>query len=192
MCLISCVLFRLGHHHFTELIEVHGSGAVLIKLLEDSLELLLGQGGEQLANQTAKSLSGDVSQTLLVIYPDNNIQIANMYRRSTYVDIPESILQLPLHGLHVRVLHQEGGAQLTELSKLDLSGAVLVNLEQQLLELLLGGSEAHGPHDLAQVISGEEILLLGVEQIKANLEEYCNVFTLMSEILSKLFDPGYN
>ena len=97
-----------------------------------------------------------------------------MYRRSTYVDIPESILQLPLHGLHVRVLHQEGGAQLTELSKLDLSGAVLVNLEQQLLELLLGGSEAHGPHDLSEVISGEEINFLGVKQVKAGLEE--NIF----------------
>ena len=89
--------------------------------------------------------------------------------------MPESVLELPLHGLDVRVLHQEGGTQLTELSKLNLSGAVLVNLEQQLLELLLSGSEAHGPHDLAQVISREEILLLGVEQIKANLEEYCNL-----------------
>merc|ERR1719251_404880 len=71
---------------------------------------------------------------------------------------PESVLELPLHCLHVRILHQEGGTQLTELSKLNLSGAVLVNLEQQLLELLLSGSEAHGPHDLSQVISREDFL----------------------------------
>ena len=84
--------------------------------------------------------------------------------------IPEGVLELPLHGLHVGVLHQEGAAQLTELPELDLSGPVLVNLHKKLLELLLGGSEAHGPHDLAEVISGEEVLLLGVKQIKANLE----------------------
>ena len=85
--------------------------------------------------------------------------------------MPESVLELPLHGLDVRILHQEGGTQLTELGKLDLSGAVLVNLEQQLLELLLGGSEAHGPHDLSEVISGEEINFLGVKQVEAGLEE---------------------
>ena len=37
------------------------------------------------------------------------------------------------------------------------------------LQLLLGGTEAHGPHDLAEVVGGEEILLLGVEEIKAHL-----------------------
>ena len=82
---------------------------------------------------------------------------------------PEGIFELPLHGLHVRVLHQEGGAQLTELPKLDLSGSVLVNLEKKLLELVLCGSETHGPHDLAEVISRQEVLLLGVEQIEADL-----------------------
>ena len=96
--------------------------------------------------------------------------------------VPESIFQLPLHCLHVGVLHQEGGTQLTELSKLDLTGAILVNLKQQLLELLLGGSEAHGPHDLSEVISREEINFLGVKQIKTGLEENIleNVFFMDS------------
>ena len=83
--------------------------------------------------------------------------------------LPESIFKFPLHGLHVGILHQEGGTQLTELGELNLPGAVLVDLEQEVLQLLLGGSEAHGPHDLAQVISRQEVLLLGVEQVKANL-----------------------
>ena len=62
-------LFRLGHHHFTELIKVHGSGSVLIELLKDSLKLLLSKGGEQLTDQAPEGLSGDVAQTLLVVYP---------------------------------------------------------------------------------------------------------------------------
>ena len=83
---------------------------------------------------------------------------------------PECVLQLPLHGLHVRVLDQEGGTELTELSNLNLTRAILVDLLEEGLQLLLCGTEAHGPHDLAEVISGQEVLLLGVEQIKANLE----------------------
>ena len=52
---------------------------------------------------------------------------------------PECIFELPLHGLHVRVLHKEGGAKLTKLSELDLAGAVLVDLLQDLLKLLFRG-----------------------------------------------------
>ena len=85
--------------------------------------------------------------------------------------LPESIFKFPLHGLHVGILHQEGGAQLAELSELDLSGAVLVDLEQEVLQLLLGGPEAHGPHDLPKIISGQEVDLLCVEEIKASLEK---------------------
>ena len=84
---------------------------------------------------------------------------------------PESVLQLPLHSLHIRVLDQEGGTELTELSYLNLTRAVLVDLLEEGLQLLLCGTEAHGPHDLAEVVGGEEILLLRVKQIKANLEQ---------------------
>ena len=84
---------------------------------------------------------------------------------------PECVLQLPLHGLHVRVLDQEGGTELTELSYLNLTRAILVDLLEERLQLLLCGTEAHGPHDLAEVVGREEILLLRVEQIKANLEQ---------------------
>ena len=82
---------------------------------------------------------------------------------------PECVLQLPLHGLHVRVLDQEGGTELTELSYLNLTRAILVDLLEERLQLLLCGTEAHGPHDLAEVVGREEILLLGVEEIKAHL-----------------------
>ena len=105
-----------------------------------------------LTDQAPERLGGDESLALLVVHP-------------------EGVLQLLLHRLHVGVLDQEGGAQLAELSELNLSGPVLVNLEQQLLEFFLGGSEAHGPHDLSEVISGEEINFLGVKQVEAGLEE---------------------
>ena len=84
--------------------------------------------------------------------------------------VPEGILEFPLHGLHVGVLNKEGGTELAELSKLDLSGPVLVDLSQQVLQLLLGRAEAHRPHDLAKVVCGEELLLLGVKQVEADLE----------------------
>ena len=83
---------------------------------------------------------------------------------------PEGIFELPLHGLHVRVLDKEGGTELTKLSELDLARAVLVDLRQQVLQLLLGGTEAHRPHDLAEVICGQELHLLGVEQVEADLQ----------------------
>merc|ERR1719370_432245 len=86
--------------------------------------------------------------------------------------MPECVLQLPLHGLHVRVLDQEGGAELTELSYLNLTRAILVDLLKERLQLLLCGTEPHGSHDLAEVICREEILLLRVKQIKANLQTF--------------------
>merc|ERR1712180_560362 len=98
-----------------------------------------------------QGVGGDVAKTLLVVHP-------------------ECVLELPLHGLHIRVLNKEGGTELAKLSELDLARAILVDLMEQVLQLLLGGTEAHGPHDLAEVVGGEEILLLCVEEIKTHLQ----------------------
>ena len=146
--LITIIL--ASHHHFTEFIKVHGSRAILIKFLNDSIQFLISEGSEQFPDQRSQGVIGDEALALLVVDP-------------------ECVLELLLHGLKVWVLDQEGGAQLTELWELDLSRAVLVNLQDKVLQLLLGGSEAHGPHDLAQVIGRQEVLLLGVEQVKAHL-----------------------
>ena len=35
-------LLGLGHHHLAEFVKVHGAGAVLIQLLQDTLQLLEG------------------------------------------------------------------------------------------------------------------------------------------------------
>merc|ERR1712226_600187 len=103
--------------------------------------------------------------------PTEKIDINSKSRRVALLVVdPEGVLQLLLHGLYVGVLHQEGGAQLAELPKLDLSGPVLIDLMQQVGQLLLGGTEAHRPHDVTQVISRKELLLLGIEQVEADLQ----------------------
>merc|ERR1719237_1186067 len=37
-------------------------------------------------------------------------------------------------------------------------------------QLVLGGPEAHGAHDLPQVVRREEVHLLGVKQVEADLQ----------------------
>ena len=64
-----------------------------------------------LTNEPSKSLHGDEPLALLVVEP-------------------ERVPQLLLHGLHVGVLDEEGGAQLAELPKLNLTRSVLVDLSQ--------------------------------------------------------------
>ena len=88
--------------------------------------------------------------------------------------LPERVLELPLHSLHIRILDQEGRTQLAELSELNLPGAVFVNLQKEVFQLLLCRPEAHGPHDLAQVVGREELNLLGVEQVKTHLDYLCH------------------
>ena len=65
---VSLVL-RLGHHHLAELIEVHGAGAVLVQLLQDPLQLLLSEGGQQLGDEAPQGVHADEPLALLVIKP---------------------------------------------------------------------------------------------------------------------------
>ena len=62
-------LLRLSHHHFTKLIEIHGSRTVFVELLEDSLQFLLCERRQELTDQASQRLGGDVAVTLLVVYP---------------------------------------------------------------------------------------------------------------------------
>merc|ERR1711994_285503 len=141
----------LGHHHFTELVEIHGAGSILVQFLNDSFELLISQGSKQFTNQGPQGLGCDEALALLVVDP-------------------EGVLQFLLHRLHVRVLDQEGGTQLAELTEFNLSRAILVNLVQKFSQLLLRRPESHRPHDVTKVVSREELLLLGVKQVEADLQ----------------------
>ena len=90
--------------------------------------------------------------------------------RALLVEESEGLLELGPHGLGVGVLHQELGAQLAELGELDLPGTVLVDLGQDVHQLLLAGPEPHGAQDLVKVVRGQEVLLLGVEQVETVLQ----------------------
>ena len=59
-----------SHHHLAEFIKVHGSGAVFIELINDSIQLLVSQGGEQLSDQGSEGLVGDEALVVLVVEPE--------------------------------------------------------------------------------------------------------------------------
>merc|ERR1711875_178106 len=103
------LLLWLCHHHLTELIKVHGSRTIFIKFLKNTFYFLFSERCEEFSNQSSECFCGDVAKTLLVINP-------------------ESILEFPLHGLHVRILHQECGTKLTKFPKLNLIRTILINL----------------------------------------------------------------
>ena len=54
---LCSLVLRLGHHHLAELVKVHRARAVLVQLLEDALQLLLSEGGQQLGDETSKNIS---------------------------------------------------------------------------------------------------------------------------------------
>ena len=66
--LISLLL--ASHHHLTELVKVHGPGAVLVQFLDDAVELLVSEGGEQLPNERPQGVIGDEALALLVVDPE--------------------------------------------------------------------------------------------------------------------------
>jgi hypothetical protein len=45
-----------------------------------------------------------------------------------FLELPKGVLELSLHGLDIWILDEELGAELTELSELDLPATVLVDL----------------------------------------------------------------
>ena len=44
----------VAHHHLAELVEVHRSGSVLVNLLDDAVQVLLGQSRVQLGDDFSK------------------------------------------------------------------------------------------------------------------------------------------
>ena len=65
MLLVSSV--RLGHHHLTELVEVHRAGAVLVQLVDNSIQLLVGERSEELPDESPESFVSDEALALLVV-----------------------------------------------------------------------------------------------------------------------------
>jgi hypothetical protein len=66
---LRALLLRRAHHHLAELVEVHGAAAVLVQLLNDAVQLLVGEGGEQLADEAAKCVHRDEAFAGAVVDP---------------------------------------------------------------------------------------------------------------------------
>ena len=60
-------ILRSAHHHFTELVEVHGAGAVLVQLVDDPVQLLLGERLQQLRDQASQRVHRDEPFSILVV-----------------------------------------------------------------------------------------------------------------------------
>ena len=85
-------LFRLGHHHFTEFIKVHGAGSVFIELLKDSLELFFSERSKEFTNKTSQGLCGDEAISLLVIYSKREkVQYKNQLENRTKICLSKQV-----------------------------------------------------------------------------------------------------
>merc|ERR1719192_635768 len=127
------LILRSAHHHFTELVEVHRAGAVLVQLVDDPVQLLLGERLQQFRDQASQRVHRDEPFSILVV--DS-----------------ESRFELPFEGLDIRILNKELCAKLTKFGKLDFPRSILVDLLQDRFQLLRAWSEAHRSENLVKVI----------------------------------------
>ena len=89
--IIDHILLLVGllvssHHHLAELVEVHGAGAVLVELLQDALQLLLGEGSQQLRDQTSQCVRADETLSFLIVQPEKGTHeriVCNSYHDQT-------------------------------------------------------------------------------------------------------------
>merc|ERR1711992_486355 len=87
----------LASHHLHELIKIEGSGAIFVDLLDDVVDVVLGQLVVQLTQDLLQGVCRDETHAILVVDP-------------------ERLFQLLLQSLLV-LLNQELGGQLTKLPK---------------------------------------------------------------------------
>merc|ERR1712086_1168548 len=76
-------------------------------------------------------------------------------------------------------LHKAG-----KILKLNFSGAIFINFMEKISKFFFSGSESHGSHDLTKIISGKELYLLCVKQVKTNLQ----ALNLISGKISQVID----
>ena len=65
-----CSVLRSTHHHLTELVKVHGAGAILVQLVNDPVQLLLGERLQQLRDQPPQGVHSDEPFPIFVIDPE--------------------------------------------------------------------------------------------------------------------------
>ena len=61
------LILRSAHHHFTEFVEIHRAGAVLVQLVDDPVQLLLGERLQQFGDQASQRVHRDEPFSILVV-----------------------------------------------------------------------------------------------------------------------------
>ena len=75
------------------------------------------------------------------------------------------------HSFLVVILAHLAGHHVTELGKLNLPGAVTVELVDHLQQLRLGGVHPHGPHGVAKLSGGDCPATISVKQVECLSEK---------------------
>ena len=70
---LFCSILGSTHHHLTELVKVHGAGAILVQLVNDPVQLLLGERLQQLRDQPPQGVHSDEPFSIFVVDPENLI-----------------------------------------------------------------------------------------------------------------------
>jgi hypothetical protein len=63
------LLLRRAHHHLAELVKVHRPAPVLVQLLDDPVQLVVRQRGQQFPDQPAQRVHRDEALALAIVDP---------------------------------------------------------------------------------------------------------------------------
>ena len=64
---LFCLILGSTHHHLTEFVKVHGARAILVQLVNDPVQLLLGERLQQLRDQPPQGVHSDEPFPIFVV-----------------------------------------------------------------------------------------------------------------------------
>merc|ERR1712106_977023 len=76
--------------------------------------------------------------------------------------------------------------KVAQFSELNFSRSIFINLVEKISKLFFSGSESHCSHDLTKIISGKELYLLCVKQVKTNLQALNFISGKISQVIDLL------
>lgn len=141
----------LTSHHFHKFVKVNRARPVRVDFLDHHVQIVVGQLVVQLPQDLAQAAGGDEAVTFLVVQTER---------------LPEFLLQCLLV-----LLNDELGRQRDELGELDLTGTILVDLLDHLLEDLAVEGLAHQPEDFGHRLGRDAASLVAVEAVEGLLQD---------------------
>lgn len=141
----------LTSHHFHKFVKVNRARPVRVDLLDHHVQIVVGQLIVQLPQDLAQAAGGDETVTFLVVQTER---------------LPQLLLQRFLV-----LLNDELGGERHELGELDLTGTILVDLLDHLLEDLAVEGLAHQPEDFGHRLGRDAAGLVAVEAVEGLLQD---------------------